>query len=192
MTKYAMIFDKEACIGCNACVVSCQQNYQVPPENKLNWVKVNEKGDFPDIELEFEPYLCGHCDDPICIDVCPVKDATYKTEEGYVLMNHDNCIGCMRCVEACPFGARSMSAETNTCVKCTFCADIVENGGTPICVNTCPTGARIFGDLDDPNSQVSQILSSDQAERYDLIVRPDGGMLGPNFYYLKEETNDQR
>lgn len=190
MTKNVMIFDKERCIGCNACVVSCQQNYGMPAENKLNWVKVSEEGDFPNIKIEFEPYLCGHCDDPICIDVCPVSDATFKTQEGYVLVDPEECIGCRRCVDACPFGARSMSEEGNVAVKCSFCADLVENSGHPVCASTCPTKARIFGDKEDPNSEVAKILAEDRAQRYDMIVRADGSMLGPNFYYLKENNND--
>jgi Fe-S-cluster-containing dehydrogenase component len=102
MAKYVMIFDKEKCIGCNACVVSCQQNYNMPPENKLNWVTVEESGEFPNLKLEFTPHQCAHCDDPKCIDVCPAEDATFKTKEGYVLINAENCIGCKACIDACP------------------------------------------------------------------------------------------
>lgn len=189
MSKYAMIFDKKKCIGCNACVVACQQNYNMPAENKLNWVEVNISGEFPDINMEFEPFLCGHCDNPVCVDVCPVDGATFKTEEGYVLMNEENCISCAKCVTACPYGARSMSAETSKAVKCSFCADIVENGGHPICATTCPTGARIFGDTEDPNSQVSKLISQGRVESYDLVVRGFGETLKPNFYYIKEDTN---
>lgn len=187
MAKYAMIFDKTKCIGCNACVVSCQQNYNMPAENKLNWVEVHETGSYPNLKLEFEPYLCGHCDNPVCIDVCPVENATFKTVEGYVLVNEEACVSCQKCVHACPYGARSMSADNNKAVKCSFCADLVENGGHPVCATTCPTKARIFGDTEDPTSEVAQILASNQAERYELVVRGAGETLGPNFYYLKED-----
>lgn len=177
MAKYAMVFDKEKCVGCNACVVTCQQGYQLPAENKLNWVEVKQSGSFPNIKMEFTPLLCAHCDDPVCVDACPVDGATYKTEDGFVLVDEEKCIGCTACVHACPYGARSMNTENNKAVKCTFCASRVTEGGGPLCVNTCITGARIFGDLDDPNSEVSKLLK--QAEQLD---DPKG--IKPQVYYL--------
>lgn len=185
MSKYAMIFDKKRCIGCNACVVSCQQNYNMPPANKLNWVQVEEEGTFPEINLEFTPMLCGQCDNPVCVDVCPVKGATFKTKEGYVLMVEEECIGCRKCVEACPFGARSMSEDTGKAVKCIFCAEIVEHGGKTVCSNTCPTDARIFGDTEDPDSDVAKLIESGEAKRFKVMVGDKE--LGQNFYYIKEK-----
>lgn len=189
MSKYTMIFSRKKCIGCNACVVSCQQNYNMPPENKLNWVTVEESGEFPNLKLDFIPQLCAHCDNPECVDVCPVEDATFKTEEGYVLMNGENCIGCRACVSACPYGARSMNAETNVAVKCSFCANLVENDGHPICATTCPTGARIFGDADDPTSEVAQLIASGNVIRYDEFLDNDTERFRPNVYYLKEDSD---
>lgn len=189
MSKNTMIFDRRRCIGCNACVVSCQQNYQIAPENKLNWVTVEESGEFPNLKLDFTPHLCAHCDNSKCVDVCPVEDATFKTEEGYVLMEGENCIGCGACVSACPYGARSMDAETNVCVKCSFCANLVENGGSPICVTTCPTKARIFGDAEDSSSEVAKIIAEGNVIRYDEFLDNDTVDFRPNVYYLKEEND---
>lgn len=189
MANYVMIFDREKCIGCNACVVSCQQNYDMPPENKLNWVTVEESGEFPDLNLTFTPQQCAHCDNPECVDVCPVEDATFKTEEGYVLINPENCIGCQMCVKACPYGARSMNSETGKAVKCSFCANLVENGGHPICATTCPTGARIFGDADDPNSEVAKILESGDTVRYDVLLDNGTERFEPNVYYVGEDKD---
>lgn len=181
-----MIFDRKKCIGCNACVVSCQQNYEMPAENKLNWVSVEESGNFPKLRLTFTPQLCAHCDNPKCVDVCPVEDATFKTEEGYVLMDGENCVGCGACVAECPYGARSMNQETNVAVKCSFCANLVENGGHPICATTCPTGARIFGDADDPDSEVSKLIAEGNLVRYDELLKNNTADFRPNVYYVKE------
>lgn len=183
MSKYTMIFDKRRCVGCNACVVACQQNYDLPPENKLNWVSVEEEGDFPNITLDFHPQLCAHCDRPTCIEPCPVAHATFKTKEGYVLVNEELCIGCSACVPSCPYGARSMNADTNKAVKCSFCANLVEFGEEPVCVRTCPTRARIFGDAEDSNSEVAKILSSNEVTRYDVLIEKEEGNLGPNVFY---------
>lgn len=189
MSRYAMIFDRKKCIGCNACVVACQQNYAMPAENKLNWVVVEESGEFPDLKIDFTPQLCAHCSNPECVDVCPVEDATFRTEEGYVLVAPENCIGCGACVKACPYGARSMNAENNVAVKCSFCANLVEFGGYPICASTCPTKARIFGDLDDPNSEVSKLVASGNVVRLDEFLDNGTERFEPNVYYIKEEQN---
>lgn len=184
MAKHVMIFDQRRCVGCNACVVACQINYDMPPENKLNWVSVEESGTFPDIKLEFIPQLCGHCDNAPCIDVCPVSMATFRTTEGYVLVDEEACIGCGACVAACPYGARSMNGETAKAVKCTYCADRVEAGEQPVCSNTCPTNARIFGDAEDPSSEVSKILAEMNPIRYDAIFGNEDDDLQPNVYYI--------
>ena len=179
MSKYAMVFDKEKCIGCNACVVACQQGYQLPPDNKLNWVLVNQKGKFPNVIMEFVPALCAHCEDPICVKACPVEGATYKTKEGFVLVDEAKCIGCGACVNACPYGARSINAESNKAVKCSFCASRVSNGEAPLCVNTCITDARIFGDIDDPNSEVSKLMKEKQPKQ---LGDPEN--INPQVFYL--------
>lgn len=183
MTKKAMVFDRDRCVGCNACVVACQQNYSMPPENKLNWVNVEVEGEFPNVSIEFVPQLCAHCNNPVCLEVCPVEGATFKTEEGYVLVNEDLCIGCTACVKKCPYGARSMNQDNNKAVKCTFCSDIVEHGGVPVCVNTCPTKCRIFGDLDEADSQVSQLVAGGELTRYDELIGNEDEGLYPNVYY---------
>lgn len=177
-----MLFDREKCIGCNACVVSCQQNYSMPPENKLNWVTVEERGNFPKVKLTFTPQQCAHCDNPVCVDACPVEHATFRTKEGFVLIDEENCIGCTACVPACPYGARSMNEENNKAVKCSFCADLVMNGGHPICATTCPTKARIFGDINDPESEVSKRLAEGNVVKLDVLLQT-GEELRPNIYY---------
>ncbi|SES71211.1 4Fe-4S dicluster domain-containing protein [Anaerobranca gottschalkii] len=148
MARYAFIINQSRCVGCNACVVACQQSYHLPKENQLNWVNVKEEGKYPQVKLEFKPMLCGQCDNPTCVTSCPVDGATYQRKDGIVIVDEDKCIGCGVCVGACPYGARSINKNNNKVVKCTFCVQEVTNDDTSYCVKTCPTDARMLVDLD--------------------------------------------
>ena len=94
----------------------------------------------------FVPKLCNQCDNPPCVQVCPVG-ATFKTEDGVVLIDDQRCIGCRYCIQACPYGARYLHPEKQTADKCTFCYHRITKGLLPACVEVCPTQARIFGDV---------------------------------------------
>ena len=126
------------------------------------------------------PRLCNHCDNPPCVPVCPVG-ATFKAATGEVLINSDHCVGCGYCVQACPYDARFINEDTGTADKCTFCAHRLEAGLLPACVETCVGGARIFGDLADPKSEVSKILVARKADV--RVLKPDQNT-NPNVYYL--------
>lgn len=104
----------------------------------------------------FVPKLCNQCDNPPCVQVCPVG-ATFKTEDGVVLVDENRCIGCRYCVQACPYGARFIHPETQTAQKCTFCYHRITKGLLPACVEVCPTQARIFGDLESNASPLARL-----------------------------------
>ena len=103
----------------------------------------------------FVPKLCNHCASAPCVQVCPVG-ATYTTQDGVVLVDREYCIGCRYCIQACPYGARFLHPETHTAEKCTFCYHRVVKGLLPACVEVCPSGARIFGDLRMRNSPLQR------------------------------------
>src|SRR3972149_6752524 len=104
----------------------------------------------------FVPKLCNHCDNPPCVQVCPVG-ATYKTIDGAVLVDKDYCIGCRYCIQACPYGARYLHPATDTADKCTFCYHRISQGLLPACVEVCPTQARVFGDLNSAASPLTRM-----------------------------------
>ena len=133
----------------------------------------------------FVPKLCNHCTHPACVQVCPTG-ATFKTEDGVVVIDHTYCIGCQYCVQACPYGARFFNEELHVTDKCTWCYHRITKGLLPACVEACPVGARIFGDRDDKQSPISKFIANNRVE----VLRPDTGN-APNVFYvgLDEEVS---
>lgn len=130
--------------------------------------------------LSVLPRLCNHCDQPPCIPVCPVG-ATFKREDGLVLVDGDRCVGCAYCVQACPYDARFVNHDTGKADKCTFCSHRLEAGLLPACVETCVGGARIFGDTNDPQSEISQRLKA--AEGSIQVLKPEA-KTSPRVFYI--------
>ncbi|SEN23747.1 Fe-S-cluster-containing dehydrogenase component [Mesobacillus persicus] len=178
MARYGMFIDTKKCVGCYACRVTCQMQNELPVEISYIHFHEQETGIFPNVRNEIIPVQCQHCEDAPCETVCPTK-ATYTTEDGIVLMDEDKCIGCKYCVVACPYGARTQDHHTGVINKCRFCADLVAEGKQPSCVSTCISDARIFGDLDDPNSEVSKAIVKHNAQP----LRPDLGK--SKIYYAR-------
>lgn len=197
MARYGMVIDVRRCAGCYACVVACQLwNNQRPGTEAWSHVDRREWADDEGgAHRGYVAHACMHCVDAPCQAACPTG-ATYTREDGIVLVNGEACILCGACVEACPYDARVMAtnegwwfdagqpapyeeygARTGAAVeKCTLCAGRVDEGLEPACVVNCPGGARIFGDLDDPESPASMAL----AEAGELAY----GVPGSPFYYI--------
>jgi Fe-S-cluster-containing dehydrogenase component len=179
--NFAFIVDITRCIGCGSCCVADKAEYNVPDGHYRTWVERYLK-DFDDVvyvdsphggldgyqkprtDIEkkirdtfFVPKLCNMCKEPSCVQVCPVG-ATYRSPDGFVLVDSNRCVGCAYCIQACPYSVRFLHPETHTAEKCTWCYHRVRKGLLPACVDVCPTGARKFGDLNDPESEVSLIL----------------------------------
>ena len=143
-------------------------------------------------EAYFVPRLCMQCDSPPCVSVCPVS-ATDKSEDGVVLVDADRCIGCGYCVVACPYGARYIvpsgettpAGESGVADKCTFCYHRITRGQQPACVQVCPVGARVFGDRNDPASEVNVAISDERAR----VLKPEQGT-EPRVFYLGLEGEE--
>ena len=198
--KLGLVIDLDTCVGCQACVVACKgwntENYGAPlsdlrpygddPEGTfLNRVHTYEatSPDAPPQIIHF-PRSCLHCEDAPCVTVCPTGASYKRAHDGIVLVNEDACMGCGLCAWACPYGAREMDAAAGVMKKCTLCVDRIENENlpeidrVPACVRTCPTGARHFGDLGDPDSAVSRLV----ADRGGLDLMPEMGTRPVNKY----------
>lgn len=178
MARYGMFLDLHKCVGCYACRVACQMQNELPSTEAYIKFYEKEQGVFPNVTREVMPVQCQHCTDAPCVSVCPTG-ASYTRDDGIVLVDHERCIGCKYCAEACPYHARIEQEKTGTVEKCVFCYTLVEQGGLPACTTTCIGDARIFGDLDDPQSEISQAIVREGA-------RPVAGNLTKsNFYYVR-------
>ena len=183
MANYGFAIDLRKCIGCHACTIACKSEHEIPVGVNRCWVKTVEKGSFPDTKRFFFPVLCNQCDDAPCVSICPTN-TLFKRRDGIVDFNSDSCIGCRACMAACPYDQLFIDPKTQTAEKCNFCANRVENKLQPACVSVCPTECRIFGDLDDPTSEVAQIVAREAV----TVRRPDKGTKPKIFYIGAEEA----
>ncbi len=201
--------DISKCIGCGLCARACKLENQVPQEPFYyrTWVEqytilndgtikvespnggmdgfdqsVDEKDIF---KTFFVPKMCNHCAKSPCTQVCPVG-ATFESPDGVALVDDKYCIGCSYCVQACPYGCRYIHPEKKTADKCTLCYHRIKKGIDPACMEICPTGSRIYGDLNDKNSDLVRYLK----ENVTRILKPHLNTGAKLFYNaLSQEVN---
>ena len=187
--RNCLVIDLDRCSGCDSCVVACKMENNVPLGEYWNRVNVvGPTGTWPRIEQYWLPTQCQQCENAPCIAACPTG-ASYRDEEnGLVLIDHEACIGCQVCMDACPYGVRSYNEAANVVEKCTCCVQRLQDGEKPACVVSCSTGARFFGDLDDPESDVSKELAKyDESQIHTL---PDSGN-GPLTKYIMTDMHGE-
>lgn len=156
--RLAMVIDLRRCFGCHACSVACKAQYDVPLGVWRSWVITSEKGKYPNVTRQFVPVLCNHCENAPCLKGCPAT-AIVRDENGIIQQIEERCIGCKYCIQNCPYKMRFSHPVKKVAQKCTFCTERLDQGIEPACVNTCNAKARIFGDLNDPNSEVSKLIA---------------------------------
>ena len=205
MTQLALVIDLNVCVGCQACVTSCKEwntsgsagaladvaPYAADPHGTFfNRVQTFEVGVYPATQTVHFPKSCLHCEDPPCVPVCPTGASYKRQEDGIVLVNYDKCIGCKYCSWACPYGVREFDEKQKVMKKCTLCVDRIydlslpEVDRQPACVKACPTSARLFGDIHDPDSAVS-VAIRDQGG-YPLM--PEWSTHPSNHYLPRRKT----
>jgi Fe-S-cluster-containing dehydrogenase component len=209
--KWVMVIDLQKCVGCSACTIACKAENRLPPGVVYRPVIEEEVGEYPNVTRRWLPRPCMQCEDPPCTNVCPVN-ATWKREDGIVVIDYNKCIGCRYCLTACPYGARyfdfgedysdgtpakqpyeeesspeygkewtrnGQGSPVGNARKCQFCIHRLEAGMLPACVTTCIGGATYFGDKNDPDSLVSELISSPRVMR----LKEEQGT-DPKVYYL--------
>ena len=205
---WIMVIDLEKCVGCSACTIACIAENLLPPGVVYRPVIEEEIGEYPNVSKRWLPRPCMQCDDPPCTPVCPVG-ATWKREDGIIVVDYDVCIGCRYCAVACPYSARYFDfgehysdgtpekqpyeempapeygrswtdgAVEGVIRKCQFCIHRLDAGMLPACVTTCIGGATYFGDKNDPDSLASELISSPRVMRLKEDLGTD-----PKVYYL--------
>ncbi len=216
--RWVMVMDLRKCIGCRACTVACKSENDVSLGRFRTVIQEKTVGKFPDTKKWFLPIMCNHCEGnekdgiPPCVKVCPEYPgkrmtfktadggkvryrggATYKRPDGLVLIDSELCIGCGKCIDACPYGVRSFNPfvkagkdQTKQAAdKCDMCKERIANGIDPSCVNTCQGRARIFGDLNDPNSEVAKLVKEHNLAKNVLLPEED---TNPHVFYIDPDN----
>ncbi len=186
--NFAMALDYQNCINCKACEIACkeQNGVQLGADKQRIWVGQTEKSIFGLPFVNFYPSQCNHCMDAPCVDVCPTG-ASHFAEGGLVLVDKEKCILCKGCMEACPYDARFVDDTVVAVDKCTFCYDtrISKGETTTACQATCPTKVRLFGDLDDENSELVKLLK----DRKFFVLKENEQTVPKLFYLFPEDEN---
>ena len=184
--QLGLVFDLKRCIGCRTCIVACKV------ENNLevgSWMKVLTGsggsadvpvGKYPKLSLSWQPITCMHCQNPSCLEACPVDGAINKRPDGIVLIDKEKCTGCQLCSSSCPYGVIHFNREEGYAEKCTLCSHRIDRGLEPFCVKECIWGAIHFGDISNPGSEVSQLI----LKRKGYIKESKNGSARPSNYYL--------
>ena len=194
MPRYAVVIKTNLCTGCQTCSVACKmENLTLPGCARTT---VTER-----VNATWDVAMCNQCENPPCVPVCPA-DATWKNAVGVTVVDQEKCIGCGKCLEACPYGARHINPKegyfkedlpyekmvkkvkekhririAGKADKCDFCMHRIQNNRVPMCVEACTTNARIFGDLDDPKSEVARLVAKGAKQ-----LRPELGTKPKVFY----------
>jgi Fe-S-cluster-containing dehydrogenase component len=180
VARYGMIMDATKCNGCYNCFLACKDehcgNEYLPytvsqPMTGQFWMKIVEKerGQYPKVKVNYTAVPCMHCDKPSCLKAAQ-NGAIYKRPDGIVIIDPKKAVGQKNLISACPYRVIYWNEEKQVGQKCTMCAHLLDQGWKePRCVEACPTGALIFGDLDDPKTEIAQLLASGKTE----ILHPE-------------------
>lgn len=183
MAKYGMVIDCNKCTGCYNCFLTCRDEFcgndylgyaTAQPMTGQNWIRVieRERGKYPKVKVSYYPVTCMQCEDAPCIEIAR-NNAVYRRPDGIVIIDPEKARGQKQIVSACPYRVIEWNEELQLPQKCIFCAHMLDKGEKePRCVESCPTGALVFGDMDDPNSAISRLLAAGTTE----LLHPEYGL----------------
>jgi Fe-S-cluster-containing dehydrogenase component/formate-dependent nitrite reductase membrane component NrfD len=180
--NYGFVIDNRKCIGCHACTVACKAEHDVPIGVNRTWVKYVEKGEYPNTQRLFSVMRCNHCADAPCVTICPTQ-ALFTRKDGIVDFDGRRCIGCKACTQACPYDAIYIDPDTHTAAKCNYCAHRVDVGLEPACVIVCPEHAIVSGDLDDPSSEIAQLIATQEVTARKIEKKTE-----PKLFYIEGDV----
>jgi len=195
MATYAMCIDLTTCVGCDACVLACKMENNVPNGYARDWTEEHVTDDkpekntdvfarhsrLPNLKLELYSNRCQHCENPPCVSICPTQASYIK--DGIVLIDRKKCVECTHCIAACPYGARYW-VPGQFVDKCTFCQHRIGTGKSTACVEVCPTNSLVFGNIEDQNSEISKLLK----QRKYKVLQPLKDTI-PKYFLLLSEIN---
>lgn len=173
-----MLVDTKVCVGCGACVAACKTENHVPEGLHRDWIVEELSGTFPNLYMEIRSERCNHCSHAPCVTACPTGASHIVEGTNLVQVTANKCTGCKACMASCPYNARFVM-PTGEVSKCTFCDHRIGTGQSTACADVCPAHAIHFGDLNDPTSEVAQLMAS---RKYKAQI-PEAGTR-PNLYYL--------
>jgi len=183
MAKYGIVVDITRCNGCYNCFLACRDEFcgnDYPPYSLAQpntghfWMRIieRERGKYPKVKVAYTPLMCMQCENAPCIEAS-LNGAVYRRADGIVIIDPEKAVGQKQIVDACPYRVIYWNEEKNIPQKCTFCAHLLDEGWKePRCVEACPAGALTFGDMEDPNSKVSQLIASNKVE----VIHPEYGL----------------
>jgi Fe-S-cluster-containing dehydrogenase component len=182
--NYAMALNYQNCINCKACETACKEEngVQLGADKQRIWVGMTEGTIFGKPYINLYPSQCNHCIEAPCVSVCPTY-ASHIVDGGIVKVDPSKCILCKGCMEACPYDARFVDDTMVAVDKCTFCDHRIDDYGTTACQATCPTKVRLFGDLDDEESDLVQLLKTKKF----FFQKEKSGTLPKLFYIVPDD-----